>query len=159
MIASVVLPTALIVSQAHTEGLVWQARDGYPLYAGILLVTGAIAGRNFMLIEDGPAVAPPARWTTRRLALLLAIAVAATQLGDFMWALRRYTVGLGSVVNPFAHVRGEWSPPVPSVVLVVVAAVVTVVYCWWIARLGRVPRSTALRRPDAPARSDEAPVP
>lgn len=132
---SLVLPTALMVSQAHLEGLVWQARDGYPLYAGILLVAGAVAGGHWLLVEDVPAVAPPARWTARRLGLLVAIAVAVTQFGDFVWALRRYTVGLGSVINPFAHVRDGWSPPVAPLVLVVVAAIVTVVYGWWIARL------------------------
>ncbi len=142
---SLVLPTALVVSQAHVEGLVWQARDGFPLYAGILLVAGAVAGRRWLLDGDVPAVAPPGRSMTRRLGLLVAVAVAVTQFGDFVWALRRYTVGLGAVINPFAHVRDGWSPPVAPLVLVVVAAIVAVAYGWWIARLGR---------PHTPARSD-----
>ena len=72
------------------------------------------------------------RRSTRRLALLLAITTAVVQFGDFVWALRRYTVGLGSVINPLARVRGGWSPPIPSVVLVIATAIVIIAYGWWI---------------------------
>jgi hypothetical protein len=144
IVASLVLPTGLMVSQAHKDGLVWQARDGFPLYAGILLVAGATAGRNGMLNLADTGVAPMTRWAGRRLTLLLAIALGAVQLGDFLWALRRYTVGLGSVINPFSHVPGGWNPPGTSLGLAAIATVGTVAYCWWIARLGRLSRSTML---------------
>ena len=136
--ASLLVPTALMVSQAHKDGVVWQARDGFPLYAGIILVAGAVAGRSIELGEGELVVAPLVRRATRRLALLLAITTAVVQFGDFFWALRRYTVGLGSVVNPIARVRGGWSPPIPSVVLVIATAIVIIVYGWWITCLHRL---------------------
>lgn len=135
IVASLVLPTALMVSQARTDGLVWQARDGFPLYAGIILVAGAVAGRNAGPSSAAPSVTPKIPWVQRRLVLLVAAAIAAVQLGDLVWALRRYTVGLGSVLNPFASVRGGWSPSVPSSVLVFVALVASIAYFWWITRL------------------------
>ena len=141
IVTSLVLPTALMVSQAHNDGVVWQARDGFPLYAGILLVAGAVAGRNEHMIAVDSGLALRVRWSTRQLALPVVIAVTAAQLADFVWALRRYTVGLGSVINPFARVRGGWSPPVPSVALVVLAAVTCIVYGLWIFRLASTPRS------------------
>jgi hypothetical protein len=142
IVTSVVLPTALMVSQAHNDGVVWQARDGFPLYAGILLVAGAVAGRNEKMIAVDSGLALRVRWSTRQLALPVVLAVTAAQLVDFVWALRRYTVGLGSVINPFARVRGGWSPPIPSVALVVLATVTCIVYGVWIFRLARPPRST-----------------
>ena len=42
VVASLVLPTALMMSQAYTDGVVWQARDGFPLYVGVILVAGAV---------------------------------------------------------------------------------------------------------------------
>ena len=101
--------------QAHKDGLVWQARDGFPLYVGIILVAGAVA---FRMREPTPAnpKEPSGRHAmAHRITLLVAVCVPAAQLGDFVWALRRYTVGLGPVLNPFAKVRGGWSPPVPAV--------------------------------------------
>jgi hypothetical protein len=137
IVASLVLPTALMVSQAHNDGVVWQARDGFPLYAGILLVAGAVAGRNEQMIAVDSGLALRVRWSIRQLALPVALAVTAAQLVDFVWALRRYTVGLGSVINPFARVRGGWSPPVPSVVLVLFATVTCIGYGVWIVRVTR----------------------
>jgi hypothetical protein len=141
IVASLLLPTALMVSQAHNDGVVWQARDGFALYAGILLVAGAVAGRNEQMIAVDSGSALRVRWSTRQLALPGVLAVTAAQLVDFVWALRRYTVGLGSVINPFARVRGGWSPAVPTVALVVFATVTCIAYGVWIFSLARPPRS------------------
>jgi hypothetical protein len=139
IVASVVLPTVLMVSQSRTIGFgVWQARDGFPLYAGILLVAGGVAGRNRVSTAAGSLGVQPNGWAIRRLALMVAITVAVVQVGLFFWALRRYTVGLGSVVNPFARVANGWSSPIPSVTLVIVATIVIIVYGWWITCLHRL---------------------
>jgi hypothetical protein len=132
IVASLVVPTALMVSQAHKDGLVWQARDGFPLYAGPLLVAGAVAFRSRAPTETYLGGAPNLQWGTRRLALLLSICVATVQIGDFVWSLRRYTVGLGSTINPFAHGRATWSPPIPPIILFLLMGSATIVYCWWI---------------------------
>jgi hypothetical protein len=135
VVASLALPTALMVSQAHNDGLVWQARDGFPLYAGILLVAGAVAGRNGAMVSVNAEMLTSVRGVNQRLAVLLASIVGAVQLGDFVWALRRYAVGLGGVLNPFVRVPGGWSPPITSVVLAGFMTLATIVYCWWIVHL------------------------
>ncbi len=151
MIASFVLPTALMASQARGAGVgVWQARDGFPLYAGIVLVSGAVAGRGWQPSWDYPGATATVRMVLRRLPLLVAICVGAAQIGEFVWALRRYSVGLGATVNPFAHVPGGWSPPISSVGLVIFMTTTAFVYSWWIVMLGR--RALEARSP-SPERS------
>jgi hypothetical protein len=135
LVGSLVLPTTLMVSQARTDGVVWQARDGYPLYAGILLVAGAVAGRNRARSAPESGTTLVLATAARRLGVFVASTVAAAQLGEFVWALRRYTVGLGSVLNLFASVPGGWSPPIASVMLVVFATIVIVGYGMWVAHL------------------------
>jgi hypothetical protein len=137
VVASLVLPTALMMSQAYTDGVVWQARDGFPLYVGVILVAGAVMGRNVMPTTGDEDVTSALTRAPQRLITILAISVAALQLADFLWALRRYTVGLGSTVNPFAHVRDGWNPPGSSVGLVVVTTVTCIAYLFWIVRLSR----------------------
>lgn len=137
MIGSLLIPTALMVSQAHKDGLVWQARDGFPLYAGILLTAGAVAGRTWPLDASNMR-----RRMLRRLAILLATTVALVQFGDLAWALRRYTVGLGTVVNPFAHTGGRWNPPGSSLGLFAAMAIGSAAYCWWIVYLARCDLTT-----------------
>ena len=132
IVGSLLVPTALMVSQAHKDGLVWQARDGFPLYAGTLLVAGAVAFRNQAPIRVDLGGIPNIRWATRRLALLLSICVATVQIGDFSWSLRRYTVGLGSTINPFGHGRATWNPPVPPIILFLIVGSAAVAYGWWI---------------------------
>ena len=150
--ASLVIPTLLMVSQAHRLGLVWQARDGYPLYAGILLVAGAACGRG-PITPEGSIEWAGSRLAFRRLSLLIAVAVAVSQFADFVWALRRYTVGLGATVNPFAHVVSSWVPPVPVIALLVTGTLVTIFYGWWIVGLARA--GTAVAQPSSPATEED----
>jgi hypothetical protein len=145
---AIVLPTALMVSQARVVGVVWQARDGFPLYAGVFLVAGAVAFRR----PEEATTERHGRWDEPRIALrmtaVLAVCVSAAQLVDLLWALRRYTVGLGGpLLNFFGHVAGGWSPPVPALMLALIAVVVTIAYGWWLVHLSR--RSTRTR-PDDP---------
>ena len=131
--ASLLIPAMLMVSQARSHGIIWQARDGFPLYAGILLVPGAVAGRAWAVQTSESSSDIKARMQSR-FALLVASCIGVVQLGDFVWALRRYTVGLGMTVNPFARVPGGWSPPIPSIILVTGASVAILIYCWSLAR-------------------------
>jgi hypothetical protein len=147
MFTSLALPTALIVSQSSNSGLVWQARDGYPLYVGILLVSGGVSGRKRVVTANSPALAVITEWPTRRLAFLMVATIAVVQLSDFVWALRRYTVGLGSVLNPFVRVPGGWTPPMPPVDLVIVETVASAAFAWWILHLLRGNKVTDPVRP------------
>ncbi len=137
--AAVVLPAALMVSQAHRDGIVWQARDGFPLYVGIALVSGAVAGRRHGATPRGRFELHSRSMTTRLVATISA-SVAFVQLGDFYWALRRYTVGLGVSINPLDHVPGRWIPPINPGLLLAVVTVTVAWYGYWIVWLsGTVP--------------------
>ncbi len=133
---SVALPTVVMVSQAKRDGIVWQARDGFPLYVGILLVAGAVAGRNEQ-VQAKSVIGPIAGWVTRRMVILVVLTVAVAQLVDFAWGLRTYTVGALGTINAFARVPGGWSPPGSSIFLAAVATIATAIYCWLILRMSR----------------------
>lgn len=138
---ALLLPVAIIVSQAHHDGLVWQARDGMPLYVGVPIVAGAIFGRDrerrFGALLDGPSLAV-VRQVAARGNLLLVVGVAAAQWVDFFWALRRYTVGLGGPLAPWTAVRHGWAPPIPAVLLLGLAAAAAGAYGWWTLQLANV---------------------
>jgi hypothetical protein len=104
---SFLLTMVLIESNAASSGITWQGRDGFPLYAGIPLVAGiAIANTSIL-----------SRATIRRLAVLVASGVGVCQLTDYIWTLRRYTVGLGRTINLLQPVRHGWSPPLGTPVM------------------------------------------
>jgi len=114
---AVIVTLGLIDWHAGKAGITWQARDGFPLYAGIPLVAGiGIPKASVLGVRDS------VKW---RVAALVAIGVGVGQLADFLWALRRYTVGLGKTVNLFHSVRDGWSPPpgTPLMVSMGVAAI------------------------------------
>jgi hypothetical protein len=115
---AVIVTLALIERNAGTAGITWQARDGFPLYAGIPLVAGIGIPRNSILGFGDSA--------RLRSAAVVAIGVGICQLADFVWALRRYTVGLGKTVNLFQPVLHGWSPP-PGTRLMVALGVMSIV--------------------------------
>lgn len=134
IVTALVLPVVIVVSQATKDGIVWQARDGFPLYCGVVLVAGAIAR---LPTEEPSAIdrgAVPSL-VLRRIVLLVATCVALSQFADVIWALRRYTVGLVGSFNLWANVPGKFYPPVSSTLLFLAALVVCAVYGWWIVRL------------------------
>jgi hypothetical protein len=126
MVGAFVLTTVIIESNSGTLGIDWQARDGFPLYAGVPLLAGIVIPRRSILGFGNV--------TIRRLALIIALAVGLSQLADFLWALRRYTVGLGRTVNLFQPVRHGWSPPSGTPLIAALGAVAVVVYAGWLFR-------------------------
>jgi hypothetical protein len=127
IVGAFILSTALIEWNAGTSGITWQARDGFPLYAGIPLLAGIVIPRQ--------AIFGFGNFTTRRLAVVVALAVGVSQLGDFLWALRRYTVGLGRTVNLFQPVRHGWSPPSGTPLIAALGAVAVCLYAGWLFHL------------------------
>lgn len=158
--AALLVPLVVMVSHAHQDGLVWQARDGLPLYVGVPLVAGAMAGRARDAVDGrvppSPATAAGAvRVLAPQLTVLVAGGVGFAQFADFVWALRRYTVGTDGPLLPWTTVRHGWAPPVPAAVLVVAAAVVLAGYGWWMAQLATLPAArapVAERSPQRPER-------
>ena len=132
IVTALVLPLLIMVSQANTDGIVWQARDGFPLYGGVILVAAAIAHAPMGQPRAGQSSA--GNRVVRRLIVIVAVCVAGSQLADLLWAIRRYTVGEWTL-NVFANVRGGYSPPVPKTLLVVASLGLCAAYGWWIVRL------------------------
>jgi hypothetical protein len=124
LLGSFVLTMALIEWNYPTLGITWQARDGFPLYAGVPLVAGIVIPRSSLAGFGASA--------SRRIALVVALGVGLTQLGDLLWTLRRFTVGLGHTVNPFHHVSHGWSPPLGTLFAVVLASAAAILYASWL---------------------------
>jgi hypothetical protein len=127
MAVALVVPAAIVVPHAvSTLTIDWQARDGFPLYIGIPLVAGAIAGRG-----------RPLRPAIRRGLLTGLVSVTVViQAVDYFWALRRYTVGTYGGLDPLRHVAGGWTPPVPTLALLIVFLVAVLGYGWWLRHVG-----------------------
>jgi hypothetical protein len=124
IVGSFVLSMVLIEWNAGTSGITWQARDGFPLYAGSLLLAGILIPHT--------TIAGFGDFARRRVAAIVAIGVGVSQLTDFGWTFRRFTVGLGHTVNLFQPVRHGWAPP-PGVPFTALLGVVGVVlYATWI---------------------------
>jgi len=124
MIGSFVVSLALIEWNAGTSGITWQARDGFPLYAGAPLLAGILIPHT--------SLAGFGDFARTRVAAIVAIAVGVCQLTDFGWTLRRYTVGLGHTVNLFQPVKHGWSPPLGTPLTALFGAVAVVAYAWWL---------------------------
>jgi hypothetical protein len=124
IVGSFVLSMALIEWNAGTSGITWQARDGFPLYAGTPLFAGMVIPHT--------SISGFGDFARRRVAAIVAIGVGASQLTDFGWTLRRFTVGLGRTVNLFQPVRGGWSPPPGVPLAALLGAVAVVLYASWL---------------------------
>jgi hypothetical protein len=119
---TVLVPVALESAQARSFGYIWQGRYTLPVAAGIPLL-GAAMARDTLRRLGG-----------RLVVVLVGLLVTAHFLA-FVWALRRYAVG----INGWFDDDLVWQPPVPAVALVVAFAATLVAYGWWVVRLARTP--------------------
>jgi hypothetical protein len=124
IVGSFVLSMALIEWNAGTSGITWQARDGFPLYAGTPLLAGIVIPHTF--------ISGFGDFARRRVAAIVAIGVGVGQLADFGWTLRRFTVGLGHKVNLFQPVRHGWSPPPGVPLTALLGTLAIVLYGTWL---------------------------
>jgi hypothetical protein len=114
----VALPVALESSRAREIGFVWLGRYTLPLAAGLPILAARLG-------------APVLRAAGRRLTPLFVAALAVAHLLAFVWALKRYTHGFGfGAPDP-------WAPPGSTPVLILVFAVASAAYGWWLTRLAR----------------------
>ena len=141
IVTALLLPVAIVASQAAKDGIVWQARDGFPLYCGVILVAGAIAPwQTWRPTQPGFGTTLAA--VMRRFVVVVAVCVALMQLFDLYWAVRRYTLGLWGPLNLWASVPGKFTPPLSINVLFLAFTALCVVYGRWIVRLSdRMPSS------------------
>ena len=134
IVTALIVPLLIVISQASRDGIVWQARDGFPLYGGVILVAGAIARAS--MAHPRPGQSGTGNGVVRRLVVVVAVCVAGSQLADLLWATRRYTLGEWGSLNVFADVRGAYSPSVPTGLLVAASLGLCAAYGWWIVRVG-----------------------
>jgi hypothetical protein len=150
IVGSVIVTVGILVLRAGSDNITWQARDGFPLYVGIPLVAGAILPRTSLLALGS--------LTARRVAVLFALVVGLSQLTDFLWALRRNTVGLESTLDLFRAVPNGWSPPLGSVTIVLVGTIAVSSYaCYFYRAISRnnppEPAAAQVRREEMPGAS------
>ena len=152
---AVVLPVLLIASQAEKNGIVWQTRDGYPLLCGVVLVAGSIGlphWRRSAARVDGPRTR-----AMRRFVVLVACCVAGSQFADLYWVIRRFRVGLVGPLDPLVQIKGGYTPPVPTALLLCGGFLLCVAYGWWIVTLdGRGGPEPLAIYASAPASVDRA---
>ncbi|MBO3101402.1 DUF2142 domain-containing protein [Cellulomonas fengjieae] len=120
---AVLVPTFLHAWQARSVGYIWTARYSIPLFVGVVVVAGFI-GRD--------AVRGLPRWVEQRLVSTLVPLLAVGQLIAFLVNLRRYTVGDGGSWRQI--LSGEWAPPVPSVLLLLVQVGALAAGTWALTR-------------------------
>ena len=128
LVIALIVPMVIDIKNAlqiHND--VWQSRYAMPLYLGVPLVAAAVSGRSKKLQPSH----------LRVMIVGAACVVALCQFLCFFVALHRYTMGVRGGLNPLAHGRDVWAPPIPAVVLLVLALLTTGLYGWWIVRLDR----------------------
>lgn len=120
------LPFGIMYSHVKVDGPIWQGRYSLPIIAGLPMLAAIVA-------EERVGTHGAARVATGRSVGAVLLFLACGWLGSWYWVLRRYTVGLGTgVVNPFKHVVGHWSPPIPLWMLVGGILVFTAAWCAWL---------------------------
>jgi len=143
LLVCVLLPAGIIASQARVDGLVWQGRDGLPLWVGLpLLAAGTLVRPN----------GGPPRLANTRLPIVVVTLASGAQFAAWFWALRRNVVGLGGSLDVLARPADHWTPPVSVPSLLLLAVLAAVLYavlalgCW----PNRRPRAAGAAAPGSP---------
>jgi hypothetical protein len=116
----VLVPVVYQVKLADSVGYFWQGRYLLPLAVGVPLLAG------IGVATDGVTL-PTSR--TKRFALVTATLLVAGQWLALAQLLRRYSVGADGTIWFLTAAR--WSPPIPSVVLLLVNAAFLAVAVLW----------------------------
>lgn len=135
-----VVPVTIETARASANNLVWHGRYTLPFAAGIPL----LAGYTLRAVEG-------TKVKLTRFAWWLGVGFVVAQILAFGQALRRYTSGVNGPVFFFWSDR-DWSPPVPSWLLVFGYLAVMIVIVVWVTRAATADRSA----PDALPRTEVA---
>jgi hypothetical protein len=141
----VVVPVLVEAAGAHEAGFIWQGRYSLPLGVGVPIIAGIGVGSS-----EG------AKRLGRRLGIVLVVGLGAAQLLAFAAAVHRYAVGANGIIWFFPDAK--WTPPVPSLLLIVGFGVAVFVGLWWMVlapasrfhREGDEPRESSVPRPPEP---------
>ena len=118
---AVVVPALVDGVEASRAGLVWQGRYSLPLVGGLTILAGFELRRTRMPIG-----------VERRLLVLVGAAFAVAHVSGFVWALRRYMVGIDGRVWFWSG--AAWRPPVSVAALLVVQPLAVVALAWYALR-------------------------
>jgi hypothetical protein len=129
----VALPFAVDLSGAHTRGLVWQGRYELPLAVGLPLLAASLLSQR--------------RPDSGRAHVLGPLVVGLCLLVSYFWVVRRHQLGLEGPLNPFPSGPGVWQPPLPNVLLFLLAAGLSAAYAGLVYRSSR-PQPTPAHPPD-----------
>ncbi|HKA93441.1 MAG TPA: DUF2142 domain-containing protein [Acidimicrobiia bacterium] len=122
VVLTIAIPVAIDTSQARDIGIGWQGRWTLPFAAGVPILAAlsiAWSGRRALFERS-------------RLPGVFAVMFVVAQFLAFFQHLRRNTVGAGGSLTFWAG--ADWSPPVPSWLLLVGALAVLVALAAWIWR-------------------------
>jgi hypothetical protein len=134
-LATVILVPALLEAvEARKFGFGWQGRYTLPLAVGLPILAG------FVLSLERPLL------PRRRMAWIFAGAFVIGHFFAFAQNMRRYAVGAEGWLLFWRN--AEWSPPVPSLLLLVGYAVVLVILAWWLWSEVRETPTAASSRPE-----------
>ncbi len=126
VILIVLLPRVIEASQVRTFGFAWQGRYTLPLAVGLPMVTALLAGNLDLRLS-------------KELTRLLVGAVVIGHALAFMWAYRRFAVGVSGPLSPL-----DWPGSTRAMSLLVVFTLVAAAYGWWVVRLAAPDRDPVL---------------
>jgi hypothetical protein len=115
----IAVPAVLEFIEARRFGFGWQGRYTLPLAVGLPILSG-------FTLAEGPARI----LQRRRLAFVLGIAFVVAHFLAFWQNLRRYTVGYDGALAFWR--AADWSPPLPSLFLLVAYALVLIALALWL---------------------------
>jgi hypothetical protein len=129
MLFSFLVPTVGTLVDVHSHGFSSQGRYFLPLFVGLPIVAAALAGRALRdrHIRPHPILG-------RSIVRIGVAAVGAAQVVAFGVNLRRYLVGIHGPLLPWSSSHDAWRPPLPGVLLDVLALAAIGLLYW---RLGR----------------------
>ena len=129
---------------ANGVGFTWQGRYGLPYAVGVPILAGMLTERSQV---DGFL-------DRRRILLVLGAALVVAQTFAFWQMLRRYTVGLAGPLQFW--IAPEWTPPLPTLFLVVAFPLAMMALVWWTLLRGAQPvvgRNTSMDQLQPPTSS------
>lgn len=125
-LATVAVPTALLLARSNNLGIFGQARDWMPLWVGLPLLVGHA-------IHIGPGEAGGWRGALGRWLRRCALgSIPVLQVFAWIWALRRYATGSGHLARSSP---AAWRPPIPAPVLLGGVVICVAVLAWQYCRL------------------------
>ncbi len=129
LLASFLVPTAMIVSHARTDGIFMQGRDALPLTVSVPLVAMAALAAAQRSKRREPMGPEAAGAVTR--AVLYGTALA--NIISFAAFYRRFAVGLNGPFDFFLHVKNGWQPAIFGPLLMAWFALASIAVARWLA--------------------------